>query len=312
MLLKIVNAISPIRLFLLLMIALAVGPSPSSAENRDKVLVVFSYERDSLWEIEIRKGLEDVLSDQAELTFFYMNTKVDLSGGPERAAEAYRLFKQIKPDGVIAVDDHAQSMFVVPYLKNKTSVPVVFCGVNADPESYGYPADNVSGVLERFHFEESLALNRQLAGRTETFVVMVNRSPLADLVEAQLEKDKDNFSARLVALLQPRTLEEAISMAKEYREQVDLLMLLTLKGLIDDGGKPVSDEEAISKVVSAFNKPTAATAAFAIKKGVLSGVLASGQEQGQRAAFMLEQAMKGVPLRNLPISRIILAIGCSM
>lgn len=80
-------------------------------------------------------------------------------------------------------------------------------------------------------------------------------------------------------------------------------MLLTLKGLIDDGGKPVSDEEAISKVVSAFNKPTAATAAFAIKKGVLSGVLASGQEQGQRAAFMLEQAMKGVPLRNLPISR---------
>ncbi len=57
------------------MIALAVGPSPSSAENRDKVLVVFSYERDSLWEIEIRKGLEDVLSDQAELTFFLYEYK---------------------------------------------------------------------------------------------------------------------------------------------------------------------------------------------------------------------------------------------
>jgi len=265
--------------------------------------VVFSYEPDYLWEVEIREGLEKVLGQHAQLTLFYMNTKVDLNNGPVKAAEAYEIFKSLQPDGVISVDDNAQEMFVVPYLKNKTTVPVVFCGVNADPEVYGFPAENVTGILERYHFEETLALNRQLAGKTDRFVVMVNRSPLADLVVKQLERDKNGLSAELLAVLQPETLSEALEMVKEYRHQADLLMLLTLKGIVDGQGQPVGDVEAISNVATAFNKPTAATAEFVIKSGVLSGVLASGQEQGRQAAFMLKEALRGISLKDIPVTR---------
>ncbi len=277
--------------------------SPTLSEERFKVLVVFSYEQDYLWDVEIREAIETVLKPYADLTFFYMNTKVAIEHGAGKAAEAFSLYQKIHPDGVIAVDDNAQSLFVVPYLKNRVSTPVIFCGVNGKPETYGYPADNVSGILERYHFEESLSLNRQLTGKTETFALMVNESPLADLMANQLKTEKAGLSAEMVTLLRPKTLSQAVNMAENIRDNVDLLMILTLKGLVDNEGKPVSDAKAISTVVDTFNKPTTATAAFAIKNGVLSGVLTTGLEQGEQAAQMLLQTLHGVPMEQLPITR---------
>lgn len=287
----------------LIPVLLPVSSVCAVAAEQPRVLVVFSYEPDYLWDVEIREELEKVLGDAAELTYFYMNTKVDLENGSVKAAEAYQTFLAVQPDGVISVDDNAQAMFVVPYLKNKTPVPVVFCGVNADPEVYGYPAENVTGILERYHFEETLALNRQLAGKTENFVVMVNRSPLADLVVKELEKKKSALSAELLAVLQPETLPEALEMANVYRHRADLLLLLTLKGIVDGQGRPVSDAQAISSVAGVFNKPTAATTEFVIRNGVLSGVLASGHEQGRQAALMLKQALQGTPVKQIPMTR---------
>ena len=278
-------------------------PSSALAKERSKVLVVFSYEKNYLWDVEIREEIEKVFSSSAELTFFYMNTKVALENGSEKAAEAFALYQKMQPDGVIAVDDNAQSMFVVPYLKNRVSTPVMFCGVNAKPEAYGYPAKNVSGILERYHFEETISFNRQIAGKTETFALMVNESPLADLMARELKAEKDKLSAEMVAFLRPTTLPQAINMVQNVRDKVDLLMLLTLKGLVDASGKPVSDSESIAKVVKAFNKPTAATATFVVKNGALSGVLTTGQEQGKMAATMLLRAMHGVPMDQLPVTR---------
>ncbi len=291
--------------FWLLLICLGslVWVPPALAEERFKVLVVFSYEHDYLWDVEIREEIEKVLNPHADLTFFYMNTKVALARGAEKAAEVFALYQKMQPDGVIAVDDNAQSLFVVPYLKNRVSTPVIFCGVNAEPEVYGYPADNVSGILERYHFEESLSLNRQLTGKTEKFALMVNESPLADLIAAELKTEKAELSAEMVTFLRPKTLSQAVNMAENIRDNVDLLMLLTLKGLVNNEGKPISDAEAISTVVRSFNKPTTATAAFAVKNGVLSGVLATGQEQGEQASLMLLQALHGVPMGQLPVTR---------
>lgn len=302
MLVRITNRLSWMR-FPLLLLLLYYGVGPVSAAERHKVMVVFSYEEDSLWELEIRKELERLLGPKADLTFFYLDTKVDLRNGPHKAAEVYDLYLELKPDGVIAVDDNAQSLFVLPYLKNKTKHPVVFCGVNADPEYYGYPTNYITGVLERHHFKETLALNRLIAGKTESFALMVNKSPSADLMIKQLLKEKDQLSVETIEILKPETLEEAVTQAKTYRDQVDMLFVLTLKGLVDQSGHSVSEAVAISKVVDAFSKPTAATAEFVIRSGVLGGVLATGNEQGIRAGEMLLKAMEGVPVHELPIQR---------
>ena len=121
--------------------------SQPATAARYKVLVVMSYDETYPFEAEMREGIEAALADLCEMTYCYMNTKKHFEGGPQKAKEAYALYQELQPDGVIAADDDAQAMFVVPYLKDQVKTPVMFCGVNAQPEKYGYPASNVSGHL---------------------------------------------------------------------------------------------------------------------------------------------------------------------
>ena len=288
---------------LLLWVASLVWVSPVQAEERFKVLVVFSYEKAAPWDIEIREEIEKVLSPFADLSFFYLNTKVALGGGAKRAAEAFSLYQQMQPDGVIAVDDNAQSMFVLPYLKGRVAIPIMFCGVNADPHLYGYPTPNISGILERFHLEESISLSRQLAGKIETFAFMVKAGPVADLIAEQLEEEKGQLSARMVKFLTPTTLAEALKMTENVRQEADLLFLVALWGLSDGNGKKLAEEVVIPPLVDVFAKPTTAIAASVVREGALCAVITSAREHGHRAADMLLKALHGVPVEQLPMTR---------
>ena len=287
---------------LLICLGIIVGGAPALAAERYQVLVVFSYEENAPWDIEIREEIERILNPVADLTFFYMDTKSALAGGSKKAAEAFSLYQQIQPDGVIAVDDNAQSMFVVPYLKDQVTTPIMFCGVNANPELYGYPTANISGILERFHLEESISFSRQLVGQVKTFAFMIKEGPVANLISSQLEMEKNQLSARLVKISTPATMAEALQTAKDLRDKADLLFLVALWGMADSDGRKLREEESIPQLVAAFGKSTAAIGASVVRQGALSAVITNGHEHGQRAANMLLQAMRGVPVDQLPMT----------
>ena len=286
-----------------LLLCLSFVATVSVAADREhyKVLVVFSYEENAPWDVDIREEIEKTLSPYADITFFYMDTKTSLQGGPKKAAEAFALYNHLHPDGVIAVDDNAQSMFVVPYLRGKVTTPIMFCGVNADPELYGYPTENISGILERFHLEESMMFSRQLIKKIDTFAFMVKKGPVAALLAKQLEQDKKHISARLVRFMTPETMEEAITMTREARKDVDLLFLVGLWGLNQDGS-PLVEGEIIPRLIAEFDKPTSGIAASAVRVGVLSAVITNGREHGYRASSMLLKAMRGTPVSQLPMT----------
>ncbi len=277
--------------------------NPGFALRPFKVLVVMSYEESFPWCREIREGIDTVLGDSSEIRYFYMDTKTNLHAGPERAKDAYALFQKFAPDGVIAVDDNAQGMFVVPFLKDKVRTPVMFCGVNARPEKYGYPTSNVSGILERLHIRESIAFAKQVSPRIETVGFIMKAGPAADQVRAQVEKEKANYPARFIAFMTPRTLKEVMETAKKLSSQCDLLFIETLQGVADSEGIPVSDGRAMPIAIDAFGKPTAGSNRYAVEFGILSAVVKTGQEQGTKAAQMLFKAMTGTPVSEIPIVR---------
>ncbi len=268
-----------------------------------KVLVVMSYEETYPWVQEMKEGIDSVLAGEHEVRYFYMDTKGNLKGGPQKAEEAYALYREFQPDGVIAADDNAQSMFVVPYMKGKVKTPVMFCGVNADAEKYGYPASNVSGILERIHIAESVALAQQIIPSLKTFGFMIKKSPTGNAMLKQVQSESDRYVARFVASEEPNTLKEAISMAKKLRGQCDMLLLSTLHGISDEHGRPVDNKEAIQTVLKAFGKPAIAYTGYEVKYGTLCAVQQTGQEQGKTAAEMLLKAMQGTPVSEIPITR---------
>ncbi len=258
--------------FIMLVVFCVCGFFPLSGQAADKfkVLVVMSYEETFAWCKDIKEGTDSVLESTCEIRYFYMDTKTNFEGGMKKAEEAYALYQEFQPDGVITADDNAQSMFVVPYLKDKVKTPVMFCGVNAEPEKYGYPASNVSGILERNHVDQTLAFAQQLVPSIKTIGFITKESPVGNLLLKQIQDEADTYSAKFVAFRLPKTTKEVVSMAKELREQCDALFTPTLQGIPDENGKALTEKEVTAILAKVFEKPVLSNTAYSVEiRGIL-------------------------------------------
>lgn len=277
-------------------------PGASQAKSF-KVLVVMSYDETFPWVTETKEGIDSVLGSSCELKYFYMDTKRNPEGGEEKGKEAYKIYQEFQPDGVIAGDDDAQPFFVVPYLKEKVKTPVIFCGVNAAPEKYGYPASNVSGILERYHVAESIAFVQQVDPSLKTFGYIMKESSTGRAALEQIQSEAASYPAKFIDFRLPNTLQETVAMTEELKKSCDILFTPTMQGITDDKGNPLSDKEVLPLIAKTFGKPVIGGSGYNIKYGMLCGVIKTGQEQGRTASKMLLKAMEGAKVSDMPITR---------
>ncbi len=74
-----------------------------------------------------------------------------------------------QPDVVIASDDNASKYLIAPYYKGG-DLPFVFCGLNWDASVYGFPAKNVTGMVEVAQIPQLLeVLKRHAKGDRESY-----------------------------------------------------------------------------------------------------------------------------------------------
>lgn len=142
------------------------APNLFAAElSGKKVLFVNSYHEGlASSDDQVQGALEILRPKGAAVKVIYMDTKRN-GADSFRQAAALKVRAEIqryKPDLVIASDDSASKDLIVPYFKGN-NLPFVFCGVNWDASAYGFPASNVTGVLELEPIKPMLKLLRQYA-----------------------------------------------------------------------------------------------------------------------------------------------------
>ena len=268
-----------------------------------KVLVVMSYEEDFLWCQQVKEGIDSVFEDQAEIRYVYMDAKKDEKGATQKAQEAFAIFQEFQPNGVITVDDAAQSLFVAPYLKENLTVPLMFCGIGAEPQEYGYPTAMISGVLERGHYRETVAFGQQLLPDAKT-VCFLQRNTRSGQFTQRIFEEQGPYSLEYVGAMLPNTIEETYTMLEDIKGKCDLLVLGTLEGMPDAQGVATTDKEILPKVGKLFGKPMVAANEWQLRTdGVLSAVVKTGQEQGDLSAKMLLKALQGTPVSDIPITQ---------
>ncbi|WP_162888689.1 ABC transporter substrate-binding protein [Dechloromonas sp. HYN0024] len=266
-----------------------------------KVLVVMSYEADNPWVKEIREGIDAVLGSTSEITYFHMNTKVAPAGGPQKGEEAYALYQSLQPDGVIAADDDAQSMFVVPFLKDKVKTPVMFNGVNNSAAKYGFPATNVSGILERAHVRESLAFAKQLIPTLGNVCLMTNDVPAGRALKAQVEEERQSYPVKVGAFHLVKSVREIEAAFKGGRPVCDSLLVDSLEGIVSDAATPLDNKGALTALSKVYGGPVLAGNRYQVDQGAWAAVVKTGQEQGETSAEMLLKAMRGTPVAKIPV-----------
>jgi len=292
----------PVAIITSLVLAIACLLPTRGEAAQYKVLVVMSYHESMPWEREIREGIEAELAQNATIRYVYMNTKNDFAGGAAKAQEALDVYREFQPDGIIAADDDAVSLFVVPYIKDRVKTPVMFCGINAEPEAYGFPASNVSGILERAHFRESIAFLHQLRSSVKRIVFLTNDNPTGKAYVEQIRREAETYPSTIADIRQVKTLDEALAVTRDLKKRSDALFVIAMEGLPDASGKHLPEKDAFRKLSKSYGKPVIGMNEFNIRSGLLCGVVKSGQEQGASAAKMLLQAMRGTPVSRIPIT----------
>jgi ABC-type uncharacterized transport system substrate-binding protein len=281
-------------------------PAAASAVslNKDvtgkKVLLVHSYHPEYPWVASITAGVvKGLQSSGVELEIFYMDTKRKTDEPWKiRAGElAARKLEEYHPDVVITVDDNAQQYFAVNYVDK--SLPFVFCGVNADASKYGYPASNITGIIERPHFNGTIKFANQLQPMKRIAILScddeTSQGALAFMKEEFLDYEITEF--KLV-----KTFAEWQQTVHAYNTTVDafgVYMYHTLK----DGRAPESlDPTAVMAwTIANATVPTLGFFDFGIRDGLLVGEVESGAEHGEKAARYVLEILRGVPLSSLPI-----------
>ncbi|MFN7751019.1 MAG: ABC transporter substrate-binding protein [Pseudomonadota bacterium] len=290
--------------FLVALLALGVAwlAGPAYADPY-RVLVVMSYEENNPWVREIAEGVRAGLGKEAEITFFYMNTKADPANGPKRAAEAHALFQKLRPHGVITADDDAQSMFVLPYLRDKVNIPIMFNGVNAAPEKHGFPTSNISGVLERAHVEESLAFALQMFPDLRRVCFLTNDVAPGRSLRAQVERERSRYPVAAGTFFMRSSLKELTAISRPLMSECGALFVDSLEGMLDDSGVALNNAQIMKVLRGLFPRPIIAGNAYQVEQGAWFAVVKTGQEQGQLSAEMLLAAMRGRPVSQIPIQQ---------
>lgn len=296
-----------VRWFLLVLMGLAAAwpaaPLGAAEARPPKVLAVMSYDAANSWTLSVQEGIDQALAGY-EIRYVYLDTKKDEQGGRAKAREALALLEEFRPDAVIAADDPAQEMFVVPYLLGKSPLPVVFCGVNDDAAKYGYPAANVTGVVEIKHYLQTISFAQLLVKNLRRVAVLYKDNQSNAINVAQVRREMGGYPVEVAEILSLSTLAEARAVLERFKGRVDAFLVLNLSGIVDDQGEVIDGAKAISDLREQ-GAVLLATEDYAIGAGALCGVVQFGRAQGLRAGQMVRLILGGLEPRQIPVEKIL-------
>lgn len=277
--------------------------SASVALGAGKVLVVQSYHTGYPWVDLVNVGIQKGLTGSgAQIETFYMDCKRHPQQADKEKAGAAAKAKlaEFKPDVVITADDDAQ-IFFAKECSTLASPQFVFCGVNAEPDYYGYPTKNTTGVLERPHFGETMSLIKSILPKVQTVAIISDDSIMSGWVINQM-KATAGSAVKIVYTAQPSTFADwqtEIKKAEATADVVALYLYHTVKK--EAGGNSMDPKEVIAWTKDNLKKPTVGFLAFTIADGLICGIAESAEEHGQEAAAMAKSILGGKTAKDIPM-----------
>ena len=274
------------------------------AVTKPKVLVLHSYHPAYKWTHDVNNGINSVFTDVTKVDLFveYMDTKKYYQ--PEYIETLTSIYKQkykdIKFDVIISSDDNAFN-----FLKNHTrelfqNTPVVFCGTNNIKKDAIKGFDNFTGVNEGVDLQKNYDLIFKLHPDVKNIYTITDTTTTGKLVKKEslhrINKYKDtnvNFH-----ILDNMTLDELVEKISKLPNNSVILFTLYFKTKDE---KFLSYHKAIDKIEENSNTPIYGLWDFTLNHGIIGGFLTSGYFQGQKAASMAQDILKGVPVKDIPI-----------
>ena len=282
--------------------------SPAKAPKR--VFLLFSYHKTLFWHVNAERGLRDALKGIPIVTkSFYMDTKrhPDAEWILNVSAEAIREINGFHPDVLVGFDDNACHYVLTHYLG--TALPMVFLGVNREPEEYGFVKDsrnhpglNVTGVLERHYFLQSIQLFSGLIGKPVRRIGLVSdSSATSHTVISNFMRISKKHRLPIAFFKFAYSFPGWQEIIRDTQGKVDLLIVYNCEGLKGKGNRVISSDQVIAWTVAHNHVPEISFFRRYIRRGFLGGIVLTGYYQGYYAGEKVVKIFHGTPPGEIPI-----------
>ena len=290
-------------------VAESVVPARFTPLNRARILRLDSYHADYLWSQSINQGAERGLAEygydatNTQIAYFYMDTKRNTATDylTVVAQQAETLIRQTRPDVVIASDNNAIRL-VLPPLAD-AGIPIVFAGLNDDPETYlgEPPYASITGILERAHVLETFRWIDHVFGETRITAIFddsITSATYLPVVNAAIQEMGWQDRA---SIHHTNDFEEWQQVVTAAVETSDILVIGTYHTLRDSANRPIHEDAVMAWMVEHSTLPIVPFWEFSIQQGALGGSVISGESQGYEAGRMAAQILNGAQPADLPI-----------
>lgn len=276
----------------------------SFANVKPKVLVLHSYHPAYKWTHDVNNGINSVFNNLTKVDLFveYMDTKKYYQTEyMETLTSIYQQkYKNIKFDVIISSDDNAFN-----FLKQHTrelfqNTPVVFCGTNNIKKDAIEGFDNFTGVNEGVDLQQNYDLILKLHPNVKNIYTITDTTTTGKLVRKEMYRSIKKYQNSDIQfhILDDVTLDELVNTLSNSSQNSVALFSIFFKTKDD---KFLSYYKAVEKIEKDTKIPIYGLWDFSLSHGIIGGYLTSGFFQGQKAAQMAEDILKGVPVKNIPV-----------
>lgn len=288
---------------LLLTCLLLLATSTTSLAGERTILVIESYHAEYAWDQSYLDGLTAGLGDGYKIINFQMDTKRQPKSLYQQQADlAWQKYLETKPDLVVLGDDNALKFLGPKFIETPT--PVVYLGVNNNPETYIPSGRNITGVLERPLFDFNISMiNKLVVPKPKKILVLFDHGTTsnASVVEAFQGKPRVIMHDTEVTLQMIGNLDiwkQTVSEAKG--RGFNAIVVGLYHTLFDKSGNVAADD--VMKWTSE-NTPLPLFGFWDFSVGgdkTIGGFVLSGKEQGKAAAEMAKKILNGSAPQTIP------------
>lgn len=283
--------------FLLVFVAYIV----SEVRQKPRILVLNSYDTDYSWVQEVETGIRHVLNGKPyTVRWHYMDTKrhPDESFKVLARRSARNVIDEWRPNILIAIADPAQE--VAQHYLDRDDIMIVFGGVIARPEDYGYDrAKNVLGILERWPMStiregiEEIFLKGQ--SRERIRILSASDNSETGLLIAREISEFDWGPQIEVQHAGANTFDEWKAVVERGNSEADLLLVALYHTLKRDerGDEVVPPDEVMQWTRTALQVPSVGGWGFFTEQGGMMSIGVSAYEQGEVAARLADAWIEG-------------------
>lgn len=261
--------------------------------QRKTILILHSYSPDYSWVRDVNEGIKRALKGQSFVNVYwhYMNTKnhPDIQYKKKAGATAIKVIDFVSPDVLLTVDDDAQK-FAAQFYKNKPKIYIVYAGVNALPERYGYhDANNIVGILERLPIrgikDALYAIGNQMGIKGPLRVSHVSdNSTVVKSDDLYMHSSKDWHPIVLGPSFLVGTFDEWKKVILEANKHMDVMLISNYRKILVNPNienKYVPYKEAIQWAFEHSPVPIIGINGFVCEDGAALSIATSPFEQGQ-------------------------------